>query len=154
MIMSDRQLHSNLDDAERLIVIENISPDVDYRIRPEGDVVFLLDWEEAGVVIPWEPGDPPKEAILRWAREHMNGDAQLIDNSTESSSAPVQFDEDGKPVLSTMTFKDVEPVEEATEEEPLTPEAHICRFNRPVGSPCKVEGCEKVRVKEYKQRGA
>ena len=35
--------------------------------RPDAEEVFVIDWPDAGIVIPWPAGDTPAEAIRRWA---------------------------------------------------------------------------------------
>lgn len=32
------------------------------------DEILVLDWEAAGIVIPWLAGMTPKEAVLAWAK--------------------------------------------------------------------------------------
>ena len=36
--------------------------------RPVADEVYVIHWEDAGVIIPWHEGVTIKEAILEWAK--------------------------------------------------------------------------------------
>lgn len=37
------------------------------RERPVADEVFVLRWEDEGVIIPWPEGRTAKQAIIDWA---------------------------------------------------------------------------------------
>jgi len=42
----------------------------DWAVRPSNArEAFVIDWEDAGIVIPWPEGKSAKEAILEWARK-------------------------------------------------------------------------------------
>ena len=43
----------------------------DFMKRPVAKEVFVLHFEDAGVVIPWPKGMTVKEAVLSWARAQV-----------------------------------------------------------------------------------
>lgn len=110
------------DEYERFILIENDTSGVDYCDRPDRAKLWLLDWPGAEIQIPWNAGDSPKDAILKWA-EHQAVEFRPLVRENAGTVA--------------------------TEAEIV---AHIHTYNRPVGSPCKTEGCTKTREKPFKGR--
>lgn len=44
-----------------------VAPESQTHHRGDADEVFVLHWEDAGVIIPWPEGMTVKEAIVQWA---------------------------------------------------------------------------------------